>query len=457
VSANVERSPWVGFSAVAVGTLMATVDGSIVSVALPSMHRDLGASYGGVELVVTAYLLAVSAALLAAGRLGDVAGHRRVFVGGLLIFTAGSALCGLAPGLSVLVAARLVQALGAAAMMAIGPAALTALFPASHRGRALGAITTVVAVGLSAGPPLGGFLVQSLSWRWIFWVNLPIGVAGAVWASRALPETSRGGGRMDLPGAALLAAAVAAAVAAAQSLAAAPGRAALLAAGSAAAGAALARRSRGAPWPVFDAALFARRDFGVGVLAVLLSYAALFTATLMNPYFLSQVKGLPPLELGAVLTVVPIALSVSSPLSGWLADRFPTRALGPAGMGLVALGLGGLGTAGAGITLGGFAARLALLGLGMGLFQPPNNAAVMGSLPRERLGSGGGMLATSRNLGMALGVAAAGAVFRARAGPSPEALSFLRGYQAALLAGAALALLAGLVSVFVRPAGFVDH
>ncbi|HEX8908757.1 MAG TPA: MFS transporter, partial [Anaeromyxobacteraceae bacterium] len=186
-SAEPARSPWLGFSAVAVGTFMATLDGSIVNVALPTLRRELRAALSGVEWVVTAYLLVISVALLTAGRLGDLLGHRRVYVGGMLLFTLGSGLCGLAPGLDVLVAARAVQALGACAMMAMGPAVVTAIFPAHQRGRALGSVASVVALGLTAGPPLGGLIVQQLSWRWIFFVNLPVGVAGAVWAARALP------------------------------------------------------------------------------------------------------------------------------------------------------------------------------------------------------------------------------------------------------------------------------
>jgi MFS family permease len=165
------RSPWIGFSAVSVGTFMATLDGSIVNVALPTITRELHSSLAGVEWIVAAYLLVISAALLTAGRLGDLFGHRLLYAGGLHVFTAGSGLCGLAPGLAPLVGARAVQALGACAMMAMAPAIVTSIFPAAHRGRALGMVASVVALGLTAGPPLGGFIVQHLSWRWIFFVN----------------------------------------------------------------------------------------------------------------------------------------------------------------------------------------------------------------------------------------------------------------------------------------------
>ncbi len=395
-------SPWVGFSAVAVGTLMATLDGSIVNVVLPAMRADLGTTIGGVEWVVTSYLLTISLVLLPAGRLGDVAGHRRVFAGGLLLFTVGSALCGLPSGLGGLVAARVLQALGASAMMAIGPAAITAIFPAEQRGRALGSITSVVAVGLSAGPPLGGLIVQHLSWRWIFFVNVPVGIAGAAWALRVLPD---------------------------------------------------AARRPAARGPLLDLALFERRGFAVGIPAGFLAYAAIFTANIMNPFYLAEVQGLPPRLLGAMMMLVPAALSIASPIAGWLADRFPTRAFAPAGAAVLAAGLGGLALTRPGDGLLVFGAEQLALGLGMGLFQPPNNSAVMGSLSRERLGIGGGMLATARNLGMVSGIALAGALFRWRAGPGSGPSAFLSGYRAALAAGALLAVAAGGVSLLARPVG----
>jgi MFS family permease len=147
---------WLAFSVVAVGTVMATLDGNIVNVALPTLARELGEEVGPLQWVVNAYLVAISATLVPLGRLGDRLGHRALYTAGLVVFTAGSALCGLAGGLGALVAARVVQALGASAMMAIGPAIITAAFPPGMRGRALGSVGTVVALGLTAGPPIGG-------------------------------------------------------------------------------------------------------------------------------------------------------------------------------------------------------------------------------------------------------------------------------------------------------------
>lgn len=388
-----ERSPWVAFSAVAVGTVMATLDGNIVNVALPTLGAELSAHVDALQWIVNAYLLAITVTLIVMGRLGDRLGHRAVYTGGLVVFTVGSALCGVAPGLGALVASRVLQALGASAMMAIGPAIVTASFPAHMRGRALGSIGTVVAVGLTLGPPIGGLILSHLSWRWIFYVNLPVGLVGAFWSLRVL---SRGGG---------------------------------------------------AGGPLVDLSIFRIPAFTFGLVAGFLSYAAMFSQTFLTPFLLDRVHGLPAGRLGLVLASVPIALSVSSPFAGWLSDRFGARALPSLAMLLLAGGLLSLSLAGPHTPVLGVAVRLFVAGTGMGLFQAPNNATVMSALPRERLGSGGGLLATARNAGMAAGVATAGTLFALRAGQDATGPEFLSGYALALRSGAALAILAALVSL----------
>ncbi len=385
--------PWLAFSAVAVGTLMATLDGNIVNVALPTLGVELRAHVDALQWIVNGYLLAITATLVVMGRLGDRLGHRALYAGGLVVFTLGSALCGVAPGLGALVAARVLQALGASAMMAIGTAIVTASFPPAMRGRALGTIGTVVAVGLTLGPPLGGLILSHLSWRWVFYVNLPVGIAGTAWALRVLPR----GGAAD--------------------------------------------------GPLLDPAIFRIPAFSLGLAAGFLSYAAMFSQTFLTPFLLARVLRLEPGRLGVVLSAVPIALAASSPLAGWISDRFGARRLPALGMAVLAGALSTLSLAGASSSVGSVAAHLFVAGIGMGLFQAPNNAAVMGSLPRARLGSGGGLLATARNAGMAAGVGLAGTLFAARAGPDAAGEAFLGGYALALRAGAALAVASAAVSL----------
>jgi EmrB/QacA subfamily drug resistance transporter len=422
---------------------MATLDGSIVNVALPSIRTHFGATIGGVELVVAVYLLVISAALLAAGRLGDVVGRRKVYAGGLLLFTLGSGLCGFAWSLPALVAARAVQALGAAAMMSMGAAIVTAIFPRERRGRALGAVSSVVAAGLTAGAPAGGAILSFFSWNAIFLVNLPVGVAGAIWASRVLPaDEPAPGATFDRAGAAWFGVALAAVIGALEAAPHSLPAAGVLVALSAAGTAMLWRTERRTAVPLVDPELLRNPTITAGLAAGLLSYAALFHQTLLSPFFLSEVKGLGPGGLAAALTVVPISLMVTSPLSGWLSDRSGPRMPQVVGGGLLAAGLLGLSFADAGTPMALVVAALAVEGAGMGFFQPPNNSAVMGALPPAKLGSGGGLLATARNVGMVVGVSLGGALFAAFG-----KTSFVRGWRTALLSGAALAVAGGLLAL----------
>ncbi len=442
------RSPWWGFSAVSVGVFMATLDGSVVNVALPSIRGHFGATIGGVEAVVSVYLLVISAALLAAGRLGDVLGRRRVFTGGMLLFTLGSGLCGVAWSLPALVAARGLQALGAAAMMSMAPAIVTATFPRERRGQALGAVSSVVAAGLTAGAPVGGAILSFTTWHAIFLVNLPVGVAGAVWAWRALPEEPAGERPpFDVPGAVWLGVALATAIGAVE-MAPHSGRWAIgLVVAAGIASTLLGRAERRSPAPLVDPELLGDRTISLGLLAALLSYAAIFHQMLLSPFFLTDVKGLGQVGLSATLTVVPVALMLTSPVAGWFSDRHGPRLPQAAGGLMCAIGLAWLASSDGQTSMLAIVAAFALEGAGMGLFQPPNNSAVMGALRPAKLGSGGGLLATSRNVGMVLGVASGGALFEAG-----ERTSFILGWQLALGAGAVLALAAGLLAL-VKPDG----
>jgi MFS family permease len=402
---SAQRSPWLVFSAVAFGNFMATLDGSIVNVALPSIGADLGASLGQLAWVVTAFLGTAALSLLPLGVAGDRLGAGRVYQAGMALFTVASLLCGLAPSYGVLVAARALQALGAAAMMAIGAGLVTAAFPPAQRGRAIGAIGSVVAIGLTIGPPLGGLITQALSWRWIFLVNLPVGLLGLLWGARVLP--------------------------------------------------------RGAPRPAGPARglgldVLRRPAFSFGLVGGVASYAAMFASALLTPFYLTHVRGLSPGHVGAVLIAVPVTMSVVAPLAGALSDGLGVRRLTALGAAVLAAGLFALSLAGPDDPIATVAARLALCGMGMGLFQAPNNSGVMGALPRERLGIGGGLLAVSRSTGQVLGVQVASAIVALVAGPAPAPAAFLVGFGWALRGGAAFAVAAGAVSLLAprpRPSG----
>jgi EmrB/QacA subfamily drug resistance transporter len=199
-------SKWTVLAIVGVGVFMCTLDTSIVNVSLPATARYFGVSVGpAIEWVVIAYLVVIASTLLTVGRFADRIGRKPVWTAGLLVFSLGSALCGAAPSLGLLIAARMVQGIGASLLMAVSPAMLTAAFPAHERGRALGLNATIVALGISAGPTLGGLIVEHASWRWVFTINVPIGVAAMLATWWLLPDDAhRARLPFDVGGAVLL-------------------------------------------------------------------------------------------------------------------------------------------------------------------------------------------------------------------------------------------------------------
>ncbi|BAS28627.1 MFS transporter permease [Limnochorda pilosa] len=454
---------WRILAAINLGTLMAPLDGSVVNIALPTLTHAFGVPLVTSEWVAMIYLLLVSTLLLTYGRLGDLYGHRPVYLSGFGVFSLGSLLCAAAPTMGALIGARAVQALGAGMMMAAGPAIITAAFPSQERGRALGLNGMVVAAGLALGPVLGGYLVTRFGWRSIFLINLPIGAAGIFWAGRVIPRlpTRPGTGAFDVPGAALAGLGLGAlllALSRGEVWGWGSGAVLLLGfVGIASLGlfVAVERRRRD---PMVDVALFRNRVFASSSASALLNFMAQFSVTFLMPFFLQDVQGRTAQEAGLLMLAFPLMFLPLAPLAGWLSDRWGTRELAAAGMAVLAL---------AGWTLSrlvpesGAASivwRLALVGVGAGLFQPPNNSAIMGSVPRERLGQGSGMLATMRNVGMVLGIAVSGAIFTTRraaylAGPAGVVAqqAYAWAVRDAFLAGAVLAMV-GVLTSLVRGA-----
>jgi EmrB/QacA subfamily drug resistance transporter len=455
---------WSVFAVVAIGVLMATLDSSIVNISLPTLARAFARPVNGaLQWVVIAYLLVIVALLLTAGRLGDMFGRKPVWQWGLALFTLGSASCGLSSSIALLIAARALQGVGAALMMALSPALLTAAFPASERGRALGMNALTVATGISAGPPLGGIITERLSWRWIFFINVPLGVLGILLAARVLPRAAaRVAPRFDLPGAALLAVALAS-LTGALSFAHDLGYGSplllgtLLLGGGALAG--LVAHERRTVAPILDLGLLAIPAFRSALTSLVLSFLALFGVAFLTPFYLEQLRGLSTEQSGLMMVAYPLVIAVVSPFTGALSDRIGSRLLAPVGLGLAAVVLFLLGLLGPHTPLGWVAATLSLGGLAQALFQPANNSALLGAAPRERQGLAGGLLATGRVLGQSLSIALAGAVFAGFGGaaagqalqnaPGDPALvhAFLRGYRGALWVSSGCALLGATILV----------
>lgn len=447
-------------AALMAGSILGPIDASIVNVVLPTLARSFGAGLAAVQWVPMAYLLASGGLVLLFGRLGDLRGHRRVFLSGLLAFVGASALCAAAPSIGALVAFRALQGVAAAATMSVPLAILTATFPPARRGKAIGVFAVSISVGLAVGPSLGGFLTATFGWRAAFLVNVPIGLAAWSYARRVLPAAPPRPGRLDLPGAAAALAALVSLILfvnRAQVEGLSPRTAPLLLV-AALGGLLFVRLERRAEEPMVALSIFRNLGVALGASAAVLSFMAQYVVVFVTPFLLSRLLGAGPGRVGLVLTAFPLAVLCVAPFAGALSDRVGSALPAAAGA-LVSAGACALLAAmppGAGEA--DVAWRLALFGVGTGLFQSPNNSAVMGSAPKPHLGVVGSLLGTSRTLGMVLGVAAAGAVLHAfvpaealrQGGLGPgQAAAFAEGARRAWATGALFAA----ASAFLALAG----
>ena len=459
------RAPWYVVGTVCIGAFMGQLDVSIVTLALPHIGAGLHAGGAAVQWVALSYLLMLIGTLAAVGQLADRFGRKLLYTYGFAVFTAGSVLCGLAPSLGWLIAARLLQGLGAALLQANSVALIAATLPRHQLTRGLGVQGAAQAIGLALGPVLGGLLLALGGWRLIFLVNLPAGLLGLALGRFLLPRTrfapahERHERPFDWIGAALLAATLAALmllISLAHELVRRPAAGIALAALTPALLAGLLARERRAPAPLLDLALLRRPALALGLGSAAAAYLVMFGALYVVPYYLAA-SHVPVALAGLQLAALPVALGVVASLAGRLAGRVEARVLTAGGLLLAALGLLELAAnhGAPGRTIG-----LAIAGAGLGAFIPVNNAAVMSAAARARTGALSGILNTTRGLGTALGVAVAGLLYTVAATPagrSPAADSGVplalasHGLTVTLLALAAIAL--GTAALLFRSPG----
>jgi EmrB/QacA subfamily drug resistance transporter len=409
---------WFVMAAIAMGIFLGTIDGSIVNAALPTLETEFGTSFAAVQWIVLGYLLVLATLTMGVGRLGDMRGKRPIYTAGFAVFTVASTLCGLAPGIGWLIAFRIVQGIGSAMIFALGFAILTEAFPASERGRALGLAGTLVSIGVAIGPALGGLIIDTLSWRWIFLVNLPIGILGTWTAWRFVPDVEPPGGqRFDFVGATAFGVALLSmmlGLTLAQELGFGDAVVIGLAVAAVAALIAFIAIERRVSHPMIDLTLFSNRLLSANLVSGWLVFVALAGFLVLAPFYLQDVLGYDTRTMGLLLAAAPIALGVVSPISGAISDRVGPRPVLVTGLGVLVVAYLGLTTLGVDTSARNWLLLVIPAGLGVGIFQSPNNSAVMGAVPSHRLGVTSAMLTITRIFGQIVGVTVLGTIWATR-------------------------------------------
>jgi len=449
-SERMNRRKWITVN-IWIGAYMSTLDASVVNISLPTIVRSLSTDLTAVAWVVMAYLIVITGCLLLMGRLSDLFGQKRIYLLGFLAFTLGSAFCSFSPTIYFLIGSRMLQGLGASALMANGSAILTTAYPEEERGRALGMLGSVISAGFLMGPILGGFLVEHLGWRSIFFINLPIGAIGIYLSSKVLEnDLSADKARLDLLGGLLIFLFLASLLLFLDRMSQGPGLLLwvwsfllLLCLGL------FILVELRSPSPLVDLKLFRRGLFISSLGASFLSFWMGAAHTFVMPFFLQDILEFSPAKAGMFIFPVALTVMVTAPLGGRFSDRVGVRIPATIGLTLTALAVFSFTLLKPGANDLDILWRQVVLGLGISFFNPANNSAIIGSLPREKVGLASSFLALSRNLGMVIGVAFAGMVIRfslpvfplAEAKASPSLASIQNVWKLVLIIGIAAILI----------------
>jgi EmrB/QacA subfamily drug resistance transporter len=444
----------------AVASFMVALDTLVVSTALTTIRADLSAGIEELEWTVNAYNLSFAVLLMTASALGDRLGRRRLLAGGLALFALASAACALAPTAGWLIAARAVQGAGAAFVMPLALTLVTHVFPAERRGAALGALQGLTGLAVAAGPVVGGAVAQGIDWSWIFWINVPIGLATVPLVLARIPESTGGDRSLDLPGLGLVTAAAVGIVwglvrgnAAGWGS---PEVVACLAGGLALLAAFVAWEAR-ARAPMLPPALFRSRAFSVGNAGIFLTFASLFAAVFFLAQFLQTGLGNDPLGAGLRLLPWTATLFFVAPVAGVLVDRFGERPFLVGGLTLQAAGMGWITlVAEPGMSYATLVPALVVAGCGVSAAMPAVQNVVVGAAAPEAVGKAAGVNSTLRELGGVMGIAVAVAAF-AGAGGYTSAQAFSDGFVAAIAVSAALSLAGALTGGLLGARGRGDQ
>jgi DHA2 family multidrug resistance protein-like MFS transporter len=425
---------------IALGITLAVLDGAIANVALPTIARDLHASAAASIWIVNAYQLSITISLLPLASLGDRIGYRRVYIAGVALFTAASLGCALAGSLPALALVRVIQGFGAAGIMSVNTALVRTIYPANMLGRGVAINAMVVAVSSAVGPTVASAILSVGSWPWLFAVNVPIGIVAVIGAVRALPTNPGHDAPYDLLSAAMNAVVFGLLIFTIDGLGHGEAPVWLVAQtlGLLLVGYVFVRRQLTRTAPLLPIDLLKIPIFALSIATSVCSFCAQMLAYVSLPFLFQNVFGFDQVQTGLLITPWPFAIIFAAPLAGVLSDRYSAGALGGIGLIILTLGLGLLATLGAHPTPFDITWRMALCGVGFGMFQSPNNRQMLSAAPRERSGGASGMLGTARLTGQTVGAALVALIF----GVTPS-----RGPTVALIVAAAVAALASVVSL----------
>ncbi|MGJ4944654.1 MFS transporter [Bradyrhizobium sp. HKCCYLS1011] len=432
---------------IALGIVMAVVDGAIANVALPTIARDLNASPAFSIWIVNGYQLAVTISLLPLASLGEIIGYRRVYLAGLVLFTIASAACALSHTLLLLTLARILQGFGAAGILSVNSALVRFIYPHALLGRGIGINAMVVAISAAVGPTIAAGILSVGTWPYLFAINVPLGFVTFALGARCLPHTPRSPHMFDWQSAALSALTFGFGIAAIDSLG--HGEALLTCAIQFAvaviSGVTLYYRETHMASPLLPLDLLRIPIFALSIATSIASFCGQMLAFVAIPFYLESHFGYSAVQIGLLITPWPIAVAFAAPISGRLVERFPAGLLGGVGLFLFACGLGALALLPAQPAVVDVVWRMALAGFGFGLFQTPNNRTMIAAAPRERSGGASGMLGTARLLGQTMGAALV-AMFLA--------VSPIEGTRLSLATGVGFALLGAMLSMLrLSPVG----
>lgn len=420
--------------AISAAVAMANLDTSIVNTALPTIARDIHASGAASVWVVNAYQIAMVATLLPLAALGEILGHRRVYIAGLTLFTVTSLACGLAWSLPSLVVARALQGLGAAGTMSVNTALIRFVYPSKILGRGMGLNALVVGIGITLGPTIASAILSVASWHWLFLVNVPIGVVAVGLSLRALPLNERGLHRFD-PIAAGLSAGLFGLTVLGFGAVAHGASWPLVAAewgGAAACAYALLRREAGSPAPMLAVDLFHRPAFALSAATAVCAFIAQGLAFVSLPFLFQGSLGRSQVATGFLMTPWPAVVAVMAPIAGRLSDRYPAGVLGGGGLVILSAGMASLALLPAHPSGLDIAWRMVVAGAGFGFYQSPNLRALMESAPAHRSGAASGITATVRLLGQGIGSALVALCLTASPARGPELALWLGALFAAI-------------------------